>query len=96
MLNTLTEATFAYKGARVTARPVTDTLSCKFFSWSGRAFGIEGPQGEGYPVAAKTIVKFEEQFILLVDSLTQEEAKPLEAPTVKDEDDDELSDEMRW
>lgn len=95
MLNTLTEATFAYKGAHVTARPVTDTLSGKFFCWSGRVFGIEDPQGEGYPVAAKTIVKFEEQFILLVDSLTQEEAKPLEAPTVKDADDDD-STEMSW
>lgn len=82
MLNTLTEASFKYKNYSVTARPIMDNASEKFFCWQGVLFEhstFENRQmksSTNYTVAARTIKAFEEQFILLADKLNMASAEP--------------------
>ena len=75
MLNTLTQATFQYRGRYITARRMVDKISGKFFCWQGDLLGCED-----FCVVAKTIQQFEKQFIALVDKISapDDEAEPLE------------------
>ena len=61
MLDTLTQATFKYKGREIVARRAVDTLTGKFFGWYGEMdYGSEG-------VAHRSLQRFAENFKMLVD-----------------------------
>lgn len=62
MLNTLTSATFKYRGHYVTAQRMIDSLNGKFFCWQGFI-----DNHENWSVAHKSLNKFEEQFQQLAD-----------------------------
>lgn len=106
MLNTLTEATFKYKNYSVTARPIMDNASEKFFCWQGFLFkhstigdqAVKSPTN--YTVAARTIKTFEEQFILLADKLNMPSAEPKATATTNSLEeipaDVEYSAELDW
>ncbi|MBQ3434426.1 MAG: hypothetical protein IJG24_05205 [Selenomonadaceae bacterium] len=64
MLNTLTSATFQYRGHTITARRMVDSLTGKFFCWQGYSGGREDSS-----IAHKSLNKFEEQFKQLADTM---------------------------
>ena len=69
MLNTLTAATFKYRGHVILAQRWVDSLSGKFFCWQGCIDNYEG-----WTVAHKSLNKFEENFKLLVDKIGERPA----------------------
>ena len=64
MLNTLTSATFKYRGHYVTARRMVDSLNGKFFCWQGYV-----NDNTDSSIAHKSLKKFEEQFKTFADNL---------------------------
>lgn len=69
MLNTLTSATFKYRGHTVTAQRLVDSLSGKFFCWQGYV-----DNREEWSVADRSLNKFEKQFQTLADKIGDREA----------------------
>ena len=69
MLNTLTSATFKYRGRAITARRWTDSLSGKFFCWQGCI-----DNNEEWSVANRSLNKFEKQFQALADKIGERPA----------------------
>ena len=69
MLNTLTSATFKYRGHIVKAQRWTDSLSGKFFCWQGCI-----DNNEEWSVADRSLNKFEKQFQTLADKIGDREA----------------------
>lgn len=69
MLNTLTSATFNYRGHTVTARRMVDSLTEKFFCWQGYV-----DEREDSSIAHRSLNKFEEQFKSLVDKIGERPA----------------------
>ena len=69
MLNTLTSATFKYRGHVVTAQRWTDSLSGKFFCWQGCI-----DNNEEWSVANRSLNKFEKQFQALADKIGERPA----------------------
>lgn len=67
MLNTLTSATFKYRGHYVTAQRMIDSLNGKFFCWQGFI-----DNHENWSVAHKSLNKFEEQFHQLTDQMEKQ------------------------
>ena len=67
MFNTMTHATFKHNGCYVTARRMVDTATGKFYGWSGSI-----NSREDFTVVAKSLKKFEETFIQLVDTKRKE------------------------
>ena len=74
---TLTSATFTYKGYQVTARRMVDSASKKFFGWQGDIYSDIYSE-ENPCVVAMTIQQFERQFKLQVDMMTTECAPAVE------------------
>ena len=60
MLNTLTDATFYYRGHTVTARRIVDTASGKFFCWYGEF-------NDDTDIAHRSLQQFEKKFRDFVD-----------------------------
>ena len=58
MLNTMTHATFKYKGYTVYAKRLIDKITGKDFGWAGAV----GNHDE-YSIVAKSIQQFEKKFI---------------------------------
>ena len=67
MLNTLTSATFKYRGHYVTAQRMVESLNGKFFCWQGFI-----DNHERWSVAHKSLTQFEKQFQLLTDQMEKQ------------------------
>ena len=73
MLNTMTHATFSYKGYTVYAKRLVDVLTKKDFGWTG---GV-GNHDE-YTIVAKSIQQFEKKFIQFADKWEAEHNSPVD------------------
>lgn len=62
MLNTMTHATFNYKGYTVYAKRLVDKVTGKDFGWAG-----EVGNHDEYSIVAKSIQQFEKKFIQFVE-----------------------------